>query len=206
MRRPFMNTPEQLESLEGQQYLVLRPRSGVADSYAAEQDEALAQRELPHPHTGHVTLRAFYEPERRKELSVLIRRWASARQPVEIIGEAVDAFPEPWQILILRLARTPSLLDVYASLTELLDTTDMRRLGELPLDDWTFHMSIVYGKTLSPADWASIASARVREFEHPIAETVDEVELVSYLDGEEHSEVFPLGERSPGSEAPTPGA
>lgn len=201
-----MNTPEQLESLEGQQYLVLRPRAGVANSYAGEQDEALTQAPLPHPHTGHVTLRAFYEPERRKELSALIRRWASARQPVEIIGEAVDAFPEPWQILILRLARTPSLLDAYASLTELLDATDMRRLGELPLDDWTFHMSIVYGKTLSAADWASIASARVREFEHPIAETVSEVELVSYVDGEEHSEIFPLGERSPGSEAPIPEA
>lgn len=206
MRRPFMNTPEHLESLEGQQYLVLRPRAAVADSYAAEQDDALAQRSLPHPHTGHVTLRGFYEPERREELSALIRRWASARQPIEVIGEAVDAFPEPWQILILRLARTRSLLDAYASLTGLLDATDMRRLGELPLDDWTFHMSIVYGKTLSPADWKSVTSGRVREFEHPIAETVDEVELVSYVDGKEHSEVFPLGERSPGSEAPTPGA
>ncbi|WP_431792345.1 hypothetical protein [Microbacterium paraoxydans] len=30
MRRPFMDTPDQLTSLEGQQYLVLRPTGAVA--------------------------------------------------------------------------------------------------------------------------------------------------------------------------------
>jgi len=193
MRPPFMNTPEQLESLHGQQYLVLRPTSEVADRYATEQNDALALAGLPHPHTGHVTLRGFYEPTRRGELTALVRSWAAEQQPIEIIGEAVDSFPEPWQILILRLARARSLVAAYATLTDVLDQTDFHRLGELPLDDWTFHMSVVYGKTLSSEDWKTIESARVQEFEHPVRETVNEIELVSYANGEEHSEVIQLG-------------
>lgn len=193
MRPPFMNTPEQLESLDGQQYLVLRPTSEVADRYAMEQNDALALGGLPHPHTGHVTLRGFYEPTRRGELTALVRSWASQQQSIEIVGDAVDSFPEPWQILILRLARTRSLIAAYATLTDSLDLTDFHRLGELPLDDWTFHMSVVYGKTLSSEGWKAIESARVQEFEHPVRETVNEIELVSYANGEEHSEVIQLG-------------
>jgi hypothetical protein len=188
-----MNTPEQLDSLEGQQYLVLRPASRVADRYVTEQSATLTLADLPHPHTGHVTLRGFYEPTRREELTALVRAWASAQQPIDIVAEAVDAFPEPWQILVLRLARTDSLVSAYATLTALLDATDLRRLGELPLDDWTFHMSVVYGKTLPGEAWNAIRSARVQEFEQPMHETILEAELVSYSDGEEHIEAIPLG-------------
>lgn len=52
MRPPFMNTPEQLESVDGQQYLVLRPTSEVADRYATEQNDALALAGLPHRTRG----------------------------------------------------------------------------------------------------------------------------------------------------------
>ena len=91
------------------------------------------------------------------------------------------------------LALTHSLVAAYATLTDLLDQTDFHRLGELPLDDWTFHMSVAYGKTLSSEDWKAIESARVQEFRHPVRETVNEIELVSYANGEEHSEVIQLG-------------
>lgn len=188
-----MNTPEQLDSLDGQQYLVLRPSSGLADRYVTEQRDALALADLPHPHTGHVTLRGFQESTRREELTALVRTWASTQAPIEIIGEAVDAFPEPWRILILRLARSHSLLSAYATLTDSLDSTDFRRLGELPLDEWTFHMSVVYGTTLSSDAWKLIESERVREFEYPIREIASEVELVSYSGGEERSEIIALG-------------
>ena len=188
-----MSTPQQLASLEGQQYLVLRPRAAVAARYAAEQRQALALTDLPHPHTGHVTLRGFYEPERTAELAALMRTWAAEQSPIEIVCEAVDAFPSPWQILILRLARTDSLVSAYASLTRMLDATDFRRLGELSLEEWTFHLSLVYGKTLAGTDWEAIESARVEDLSDPIQETISEVELVSYSGGEERSEIIPLG-------------
>ncbi|MFJ2369234.1 2'-5' RNA ligase family protein [Microbacterium sp. NPDC087665] len=193
MRRPFMHTPEQLASLDGQQYLVLRPRLAVADLYTAEQPAALEVAELPRPHTGHVTLRGFYEPTRQEDLASLVRAWAAAQQPIEIIAEAVDAFPAPWQILILRLARTPSLVAAYATLTELLAASDFRRLGELDLDDWTFHLSVVYGKTLTGEAWNDIESARTRDLVEPPHEIVLDAELVSYSHGEEHAEIIRLG-------------
>ncbi|MDF2507758.1 MAG: hypothetical protein K0Q52_1617 [Microbacterium sp.] len=195
MRRPFMDTPEQLASLEGQQYLVLRPTAGVGRLYREVQDAALARVGIParRPHTGHVTLRGFYEPERRQELAEVIRAWAEKQPPIEVSAEAVDEFPAPWQILILRLARTTSLVSAYSTLTAALDATDFRRLGELPLVDWTFHLSVLYGKTLDAAEWSRFAEAEVRALSSAPTELLTEAELVWYQDGIEHAEVLPLG-------------
>ncbi|MEV4736102.1 MULTISPECIES: 2'-5' RNA ligase family protein [unclassified Microbacterium] len=192
MRRPFMDTPEQLASLDGQQYLVLRPTGAVAELYETEQDAALQRSRIPHPHTGHVTLRGFYEPEGRDELRALIRGWAAQQAPIEIIVDAVDQFPTPWQIVILRLARSASLVSAYSTLTEALDRTDFRRLGELSLEDWTFHLSVAYGKTLPTAEWDDLARASVRDLADRPSEIISEAELVWYDGGVEHSEVIPL--------------
>ncbi|WP_282848916.1 2'-5' RNA ligase family protein [Microbacterium oxydans] len=195
MRRPFMDTPDQLESLEGQQYLVLRPTAEVAETYRDVQDTALARlgTSIRRPHTGHVTLRGFYEPERREELATLVGSWAAQQTPIEISAEAVDEFPAPWQILIARLARTASLVSAYSSLTTALDATDFRRLGELPLEEWTFHLSVLYGKTLDPEVWSRFAQAESRALEPVPAETITEADLVWYEDGTEHAEVLSLG-------------
>ncbi|MGV2900696.1 2'-5' RNA ligase family protein, partial [Microbacterium sp. AGC62] len=195
MRRPFMDTPDQLASLEGQQYLVLRPTAGVGEVYRDVQDAALARLGMParRPHTGHVTLRGFYEPERRAKLAELIRSWAARQSPIEVVAEAVDEFPTPWQILIVRLARSASLVSAYSTLTAALDATDFRRLGELPLADWTFHLSVLYGKTLDAAEWGALAQAEFRVLRPAPAEVITEAELVWYQDGIEHAEVLPLG-------------
>lgn len=195
MRRPFMDTPEQLAGLEGQQYVVLRPAAAVAETYRNVQDASLARLGAPirRPHTGHVTLRGFAEPDRRDELAALIRTWASQQTPIEVRAEATDEFSAPWQILIVRLARTASLVSAYSTLTTALDETDLRRLGELPLEDWTFHLSVIYGKTLDPAEWRRFTEAESRVFEPAVTETITEAELVWYDRGIEHAEVLPLG-------------
>ena len=194
MRRPFMDTPDQLASLEGQQYLVLRPTAAVGTVYRDVQDAAVSRLGVParRPHTGHVTLRGFYEPERREALTELIRSWAARQAPIEVIAEAVDEFPMPWQILIVRLARSPSLVSAYSSLTAALDATDFSRIGELPLEDWTFHLSVLYGKTLDGAEWSRFAKAEVRPLSPAPTEVIAEAELVWYEDGIEHAEVLPL--------------
>ena len=113
--------------------------------------------------------------------------------PIEVTVEAVDVFPAPWQIVILRLARSASLVSAYASLTSALEATDIRRLGELSLEDWTFHLSVLYGKTLSPEEWQALATASARELADRPSETIHEVELVSYDGGVELAEVIRLG-------------
>jgi hypothetical protein len=124
-----------------------------------------------------------------------VREWAAQQHPIDLVFEALDAFPAPWQIMIARLGRTPGLLHAYASLTDALDRTDLRRIGELPLDDWTFHLSTVYAKTLTPEAWTALADDMRHEYDSPAAETVAEVEFVTYSSATEHREVFPLGAR-----------
>lgn len=195
MRRPFMNDPRQLASLEGQQYLVLRPTGAVADDYRAVQDAVLTT--LPagvkHPHTGHVTLRGFYEAGRLDDVRSLVRAWGAAQHPIEITTEAIDTFPAPWQIVIARLARTASVVSAYATLTDALAGTDFRRLDERSLDDWTFHMSVVYGKTLDADAWAALVRSTSVEYLEQPTETISDAEFVWYSDGVEHHEVIPLG-------------
>ncbi len=63
MVRAFMTDASLLDSLNGQQYLVVRPAGSVASFYETEQGALL--RVLPdsvtHPNTGHVTLRPLTE-------------------------------------------------------------------------------------------------------------------------------------------------
>lgn len=195
MRRPFMNDPRQLASLEGQQYLVLRPAGAVASDYRAVQDAVLATLPagIKHPHTGHVTLRGFYEPDRLDDVRAVVRAWAAAQQPIEITTEAIDTFPAPWQIVIARLARTASVVSAYATLTNALADTDFRRLDERALEDWTFHMSVIYAKTLDTDAWSALARSVTREYDERPTEVVSEAEFVWYSDGAEHHEVVPLG-------------
>lgn len=190
-----MNDPAQLASLEGQQYLVLRPTIGVASLYKEVQDAALARfgGEIPHPHTEHVTLRGFFEPEKRADVAALVRGWAAEQHPIEVTAEAVDAFPAPWQVLIVRLSRTASLVSAYASLSAALERTDLRRLDELSVDEWTFHLSVVYGRSLAPTAWEDFRQASVTELGRKPSETIAEAELVWYEDGAEHAEIIPLG-------------
>ncbi|MFE4467753.1 hypothetical protein ACFRFH_02970 [Leifsonia sp. NPDC056824] len=88
--RPFMTDPATVASLEGQQYLVLRPAADVAAFYKEEQRDALDRLPsgLPHPNTGHVTLRGFAEPEPERVDALLdtVSAWASSTRSIEVGG------------------------------------------------------------------------------------------------------------------------
>lgn len=195
MRRPITNTPEQLASLEGHQYLVLRPTGPVADDFATRQEQLLRglPRSVTAPHTPHVTMRGFHEPDRVEDLMFAVRDWASSQHPIDVTAEAIDTFPAPWQIVLVRLARTATLVTAYSSLTQALDDTDFRRLGELDLADWIFHLSAVYAKALSSQAWAELEHTARCEYLDPVSETVAAAESVWYSEGLEHAEVIPLG-------------
>lgn len=197
MAHDFMTDQGQLRDLEGQQYIVLRPTGAVMREFDSVQDAARQRLgdTVRYPGAAHVTLRGLCEPERVDAVRDTVREWAAQQHPIDLVFEAVDAFPAPWQIVIARLGRTPGLLHAYASLTEALDRTDLRRIGELPLDDWTFHLSAVYAKTLAPEAWTTLADDMRHEYDSPAAETVAEVEFVTYSSATEHREVFPLGAR-----------
>lgn len=54
-------------------------------------------------------------------------------------------------------------------------------------------MSVVYGKALAVEAWEDVEARCVRDLPQPPRETVRELELVFYADGEERSELIPLG-------------
>lgn len=195
MPSPYMIDLALLDSLRGQQYVVLRPAAEVADFYVREQSAVLARvPSLSHPNTGHVTLRGFFEPERIEALRDRIRSWAVVTPAIELRVEAVDGFPPPFQVLIARLARRDSLVDAYASLTGVLDSTDFRRIGELPLNEWVFHLSIAYAGELDESGWGALLSGCQREIVPAPAELVSSVDFVWYDDDGEHTETIPLQE------------
>lgn len=71
-----------------------------------------------------------------------------------------------------------------------MDATDFRRLGELPLADWTFHLSLLYGKSLEAKEWSRFAEAESRAFESGPTEVISEAEFVWYQDGRERAEIL----------------
>ncbi len=191
----FMTDPDQLASLNGQQYVVLRPSQAVLRFYDVEK-QALGtklSRTVPSPHTGHVTLRGFAESDRVPEVEEAVRAWAKRQEPILLEVEGIDGFPPPFSVVIARLARTSELVGAYGSLTTLLDETDLVRIGELPLDQWVFHMSLAYCSGLSEADWVALLALAKREVFRGPSETISEVEFVWYEDSVEHSEVIPFG-------------
>lgn len=194
MTTPYMTDPVQLESLQGQQYVVLRPSESVAALYESEQFDVLARLPdgTPHPNTGHVTLRGFFEPERVHSLRELIASWASSQSPVELSVDAIDGFPPPFQVLIARLERTSSLTDAYRRLTDVLDATDFRRIGELPLEEWIFHLSLAYARSLDERSWAEQLAVSRRAVPSRPRELVSYVDFVWYDGDGEHIDSLPF--------------
>lgn len=195
MARAFMTDSAQLASLEGQQYLVLRPTGSVGAYYDEQQASLLQQlpKSIQYPNAGHATLRGFEEPTQIEELKLALRAWAAEREPIELRIESVDGFPPPFKVLIAQLARSESLVDAYASLTAMLDATDFNRIGELPLEQWVFHLSLAYCIILSDLEWEKELALSRRDVITRPAEFLAEAEFVWYQDGVELTEVIAFG-------------
>ncbi|PJJ70716.1 2'-5' RNA ligase superfamily protein [Diaminobutyricimonas aerilata] len=193
MPRPFMTDPAQLAALEGQQYVVFRPIDGVLRAYEAARRAVapLLPTGATHPHAGHVTLRGFHEPRRVESLKNFIADWAAEQTPVTMNVDTLDGFPPPFRVAILRLARSPSLVDAYASLTHALERTDFARVGELPVDDWIFHMSVAYCGDMPDDRWSELHRTVTDSPLRSASEVLSEIEFVWYEQGE-HRETFAL--------------
>lgn len=167
----------------------------MAANYESEQAAVLQRLPsgIPHPSTGHVTLRGFFEPDRVPSLRNTIATWARIMSPIDLTAVAIDGFPTPFRVLHVRLERTDSLVRAYASLTDMLETTDLFRIGELALGEWVFHMSLAYASDLGEAEWEEILATSRRELAPPPRETVSYVDFVWYDADGEHIESLSLG-------------
>ncbi|MBT8798733.1 2'-5' RNA ligase family protein [Microbacterium flavum] len=148
---------------------------------------------MGHPNTGHVTIRGFSEPDRVDALKQALATWAEGQTPIHLSVEAIDGFPPPFQIVIARLEPTPSLVARYASLTSALDSTDFHRIGELPLDEWVFHLSLIYAGGLDSISWETLCDRSRRVVEPRPKEVITSADFVWYANGTEYIETLPFG-------------
>ncbi len=193
--RPFMTDSALLASLDGQQYLVLRPQGEIEALWDASRESL--RRSIPqavaYPNTGHVTLRGFFEPNRVDALKEILAVWAKGQAPIELRVDAIDGFHPPFQVMIARLTRTPSLVDSYSDLTALLDSTDFQRIGELPLEQWVFHLSLIYASSLDELNWHALHERSQRTLEPQPREIITSADFVWYSGGIEHVETLRFG-------------
>ncbi|MGN7860839.1 hypothetical protein ACTJI8_09665 [Microbacterium sp. 22303] len=84
------------------------------------------------------------------------------------------------------------MIDAYSSLTEVLDATDFRRVEELPLDGWVFHLSLASGGSLDDGRWTEQFEASRRAVPSRPRELVSYVGFVSYDGDGEHIDSLPF--------------
>lgn len=91
----YVGDPDLPATLIGQQYLLLRPTGPVADFCVETQATVLTAlaRPLPHPHSGHITLRGLHEPNRVADVRDHIKERAFRQRAIDVVVDAIDGFP-----------------------------------------------------------------------------------------------------------------
>jgi hypothetical protein len=117
----------------------------------------------------------------------LVNEWARDVPPLQIEVEQINEFPSPFQIVIIQIRRTFNLSVALSRLRERARQRSLDDLATVAPADWIFHLSLVYGSSLSAASWATVSES-VHQLTVPTAQClVPEVEIVAFDDGQELS-------------------
>lgn len=134
-----------------------------------------------------MTLAGFASGTSLETVQDLVADWLRHVPPLPLEVEGAAAFPPPFQVAVLKMAKAPAL---FAALVELRRHAERRRLTlstVIPAEQWVFHMSLAYCSKLSAAQWGELT--QFLETVHvPSASCVQEtVEIVAFDDGREYS-------------------
>lgn len=182
--------PEHAALLQGHHYVVLSFPDQIADEYKRVQSDLfskLAQGAASAPLEPHVLIRGY--PSGGPSLvEEVFRRWAASTPALAITVDGLDVFPAPYKTVIFSVSKTPQLIDAFLRLETLSDESALPRWPEdepQSIDEWRFHMSVLYGNELDDDIWADLAS-QVRAFRLPaLGWQVHQAHLVTYDDGRE---------------------
>ena len=201
-RPPFMTNPAHLTVLAGQKYVVLRVGGEVGRVFQESQELLLARlRGLPvgYPNAGHVTLRGFPPGTDYDRVSQVLDVWSKETPPLVVETERPGYFGPPHQAIILRVRRTDALVTAYARLAELADRAGLPAIAETgrPIEEWIFHVSVLYCRAVPAADWARVVEL-VERLSLPTARcVVADAELVCFDDEGEHQTLYLLEGQPP---------
>jgi 2'-5' RNA ligase len=187
---PFIDDPEHIRELDGQQFVVLRPAMTVTQCHHQVQDvvrRRLADLPASYPARAHVTLAGFAPGTSLESVQNLVSEWIRDLPSLRIELDGAAHFPPPFQIAILKVVRTPALFSALHGLRRKAEQRRLKLSTVIPEEEWVFHMSLAYCPKLAPADWSELALF-IDALEIPKVSCVQEtVEIVGFDDGREYS-------------------
>jgi hypothetical protein len=117
----------------------------------------------------------------------LVRSWALAVPPLRIEIARVSAFPSPFQIVIVEVRKAPTLFAALAGLRARAEDERLTVSTVMPVERWTFHMSVAYCSKLEATAWQEVMQL-AETFQVPtVHEDVSVAEVVAFDEGREYS-------------------
>src|SRR3990167_6618699 len=101
MNKAFMTDPVHLRDLEGQRYIVLRPKSEVSKVYHAVQNkikEKLVGKPVTFPNTEHIVLRGFPDGTDTAGVKTLVQELVGKHTNFDVTINTLTTFPAPFKI------------------------------------------------------------------------------------------------------------
>jgi 2'-5' RNA ligase len=194
--RPFIDDPEYVARFQGGRFVVIRARGPLVPVF--EQVKRRLRQQFPshalsYIAEAHVTLCGFEKHADLSAVQALAREWAPTVDAPSIAIERVGSFPPPSKVVMLEVRRTPELVAALATIREACARHGLRFTETIPVEAWTFHMSVAYGAALRTSEWEEVAA---------FAQTIDvareqcrgdDAEIVAFEGGREYSGgVFPF--------------
>ena len=157
--QPFIDDPVHLKALDRQRFVVLRAPRTVRVAYSQIQRtfrERLRGLSVSYPARAHVTLCGFAAGTSLHAVQELVRSWARAVPPLRIELARVSTFPSPFQIVIVEVRKTPALFAALAGLRARAEDERLTVSTVMPVERWTFHMSVAYCSQLEATAWQEV--------------------------------------------------
>jgi 2'-5' RNA ligase len=188
--QPFIDDPVHLKALDRQRFVVLRAPRTVSVAYSQIQRtfrERLRGLPVSYPARAHVTLCGFAAGTSLHAVQKLVRSWALAVPLLRIEISRVSAFPSPFQIVIVEVRKAPALFAALAGLRARAEDERLTVSTVIPVERWTFHMSVAYCSKLEATAWQEVMQL-AETFQVPtVHEDVGVAEVVAFDEGREYS-------------------
>ncbi|MEA2521436.1 MAG: hypothetical protein QOI81_1082, partial [Actinomycetota bacterium] len=155
---PIITDPRRLTAAAGSSYLALRPAGDVAEEFIRIQ--RLSKAELANDDASfpgvHLSLKGFGTVVTDPVYPALAT-WASRTSPFEVAIQGLTVFQDP-RVGLVHISSTPGLAAALKELRSIgagLPTTES---DGIPVDEWIFHLSVVYGERLDPGRWVAFST------------------------------------------------
>ena len=128
----------------------------------------------------------------------LARPWAMAVPRLRIEAVRVSSFPSTFQIVIVEVRKTRALFEALAALRSGAEEERLAVSTVLPVEEWTFHMSVAYCAHLDASAWQDVTQFAEVIRVPLVHDDVNVAEIVAFDEGREYSGgVYPLGGNAP---------